>query len=187
MKYCGNCGTQLEDDMIFCTKCGAKKTPAPAAPPVNAAPYQPQAKKSKAPVIIISVAAVVAVILGICVIAYIVSGGGDDTSGGGPFGGSVNKLDFTLYNYTDIDIYSIYLSPTDGNAWGKNTLGNNVLYAWGQMNITFPYEDGSVYYWDLRVMDGYGNAVDWKCLDLRNITNLYISINEYGQAYAEWN
>lgn len=45
MKFCGNCGTQLNDDAIFCANCGAKigvvpgsantTEPAEAATPVT--------------------------------------------------------------------------------------------------------------------------------------------------------
>lgn len=39
MKFCVNCGTQLEDAAVFCTNCGAKQE-APVAAPV-AAPVDP--------------------------------------------------------------------------------------------------------------------------------------------------
>jgi hypothetical protein len=26
MKYCGNCGTELEDEAAFCTQCGSRQT-----------------------------------------------------------------------------------------------------------------------------------------------------------------
>ena len=32
MKFCNQCGAQLEDDMLFCNMCGAKQEAAPAAP-----------------------------------------------------------------------------------------------------------------------------------------------------------
>jgi hypothetical protein len=45
-KFCINCGTELEDDAVFCTNCGANnaEAPAPAAAPA------PEAPVSEAPV-----------------------------------------------------------------------------------------------------------------------------------------
>ena len=38
MKFCNQCGAQLEDDMLFCNMCGAKQEAAPAAPEAAPAP-----------------------------------------------------------------------------------------------------------------------------------------------------
>ena len=53
-KFCGNCGAQLEDSVMFCGACGAKQeAPAQQAPvqqPVQQAPVQPQAVMPQVPV-----------------------------------------------------------------------------------------------------------------------------------------
>lgn len=41
MKYCSNCGTQLQDDARFCPNCGAAT--GEAIPPVPAAPQKEEA------------------------------------------------------------------------------------------------------------------------------------------------
>lgn len=53
-KFCGNCGAQLEDSVMFCGACGAKQEAptqqAPVQQPVQQAPVQPQAVMPQVPV-----------------------------------------------------------------------------------------------------------------------------------------
>ncbi len=78
-KFCANCGTSMEDDVVFCPNCGAKDE-TPAAAPVAPAPDAAvttfdavQKKSSKTPVIIGAVAVVAVALI---VVLVMVLGGG---------------------------------------------------------------------------------------------------------------
>ena len=72
MKICNNCNATFEDNVNFCSVCGAKLEEAPAPAPVTPAPEAPAPKKSVAPVIlgfISNVASVLSVFFALCAIA----------------------------------------------------------------------------------------------------------------------
>ena len=99
MKFCENCGAQLEDNHVFCIKCGTKcedvapapqmnnappapqpQNVAPALQPVNQAYAQATPKKSKAPVIIsiCSSVAVLGIVVGILFATGVIKIGGGE-------------------------------------------------------------------------------------------------------------
>ena len=64
MKHCTNCGTQPEDEAMFCAECGQPQAAAPA-PQVTVPTEAPKKKKSPLVPIIIIVAAVLLVVGGV--------------------------------------------------------------------------------------------------------------------------
>lgn len=64
MMYCGNCGTQLNDDAIFCLSCGMRTQPE-EAPSVT--PAQKETAPNRKPILIVA-------IIVICVLIAIIAG-----------------------------------------------------------------------------------------------------------------
>jgi len=72
---------------------------------------------------------------------------------------------FYLVNYTGVDIYAVYVSPSNSSNWGGNVIGG-VLYNGYQVPIAL-YGYNS--YWDLMIEDRDGNRVYWRNIQLNNI------------------
>ena len=80
---------------------------------------------------------------------------------------SANNHVFNLVNYTGIDIYAVYISPSNTNNWGPNIL-NGVLYNGYQVPINlFSYNSS----WDLKIADVYGNQVYWRYIPLSSLSS----------------
>ncbi|TCL71685.1 hypothetical protein EDC14_1007150 [Hydrogenispora ethanolica] len=90
--------------------------------------------------------------------------------------------DFVLVNRTGVDLYGVYISPSDRDDWEENVL-HYVLEDGDSIRITFSnYREA---YWDLMVKDRYGNSVYWRGLDLSRISRVILHANA-GQIWAEY-
>ncbi|MEK7722940.1 MAG: hypothetical protein AAB336_01200 [Acidobacteriota bacterium] len=91
---------------------------------------------------------------------------------------SVNQddLDFTLVNYTGVEIEALFVSPHTTNEWEEDVLGVNTLPSGKSVLIKFPTEEDAEY-WDLRVEDDEGTYLYWRKLNLTEISvvKLYIT------------
>lgn len=86
-----------------------------------------------------------------------------------------SSLDFELVNNTGIDVFEVYVSPSDLDEWGEDIMEEDVLEDGASVRITFdPAEEAEL--WDLMVNDGQGNAVYWEGLDLNKISTFTISM-----------
>jgi hypothetical protein len=91
---------------------------------------------------------------------------------------SVNQgdLDFTLVNYTGVEIEALFVSPHTTNEWEEDVLGVDTLPSGKSVLIRFP-DNETAEYWDLRVEDDEGTYIYWRKLNLSEISvvKLYIT------------
>ena len=93
------------------------------------------------------------------------------------------ELDFTLVNKTGVDIYKVYISPSEQDDWGKDVLDIDVLEDGESVELGFDKEEEAEL-WDLRVEDEDGTAIIWERLDLTEITSCTLKIVK-GKTVAE--
>ena len=93
------------------------------------------------------------------------------------------ELDFTLVNKTGVDIYKVYISPSEQDDWGKDVLDIDVLEDGESVELEFDEEEEAEL-WDLKVEDEDGTAIIWERLDLTEITSCTLKIVE-GKPVAE--
>ena len=79
--------------------------------------------------------------------------------------------DFTLHNETGVEINSLYVSPHSSDDWEEDILGQDTLASGDSLKITFDDRDKNVH-WDLKVEDSKGNSLEWKDLNLIEISEL---------------
>ena len=75
MKFCEECGAQLEDDAVFCEECGAQIDDTPLPPPVVPQKIQ---KKSKLPILIGAIGGAVLVAVIVIVVVVVMKKGNKD-------------------------------------------------------------------------------------------------------------
>lgn len=93
------------------------------------------------------------------------------------------EQDFTLVNYTGVEIYEVYVGPASSTNWGEDILGADTLGDEEEVEIVFdPVEDAEL--WDVRVVDSDGNNIDWFAVDLTT-TSVLTLYYEDGRAWAE--
>lgn len=81
------------------------------------------------------------------------------------------QQDFILVNHTGATLYNLYISASNVNDWEEDVLGDQILESGWQKKIYFSnYENRR--YWDLKVVDAYGNEVYWRHIDLLRITKI---------------
>ncbi|MBP2650479.1 MAG: hypothetical protein H6Q74_1304 [Firmicutes bacterium] len=87
--------------------------------------------------------------------------------------------DFTLVNNTGVDLYEIYISPSNTDEWEENVLHGHVLYNGNSFFIGFSGYSNA--YWDIKIVDGNGNYVDWRDINLNNVyrVKLFWDGNQY--------
>ena len=85
--------------------------------------------------------------------------------------------DFVLYNQTGVDIYEVYVSPSNSNYWGSDVLGGDILYNGYNTRITF--NNYSQAYWDLKVKDRNGNSLYWRNINLLRYSRIYLRYDGY--------
>ena len=95
----------------------------------------------------------------------------------------VGKQDFTLHNQTGVEIHSLYVSPHSADDWEDDVLGKDTLASGDSVKITFEDRDKHVH-WDLKVVDGKGNSIEWHDLNLIEISELTLHY-EKGKAWAD--
>ncbi len=82
-----------------------------------------------------------------------------------------------LNNATGVDIYALYLSPTDTDAWGEDVLDVEVLSDGEEAQFMVLAQAGQRY-WDLRIEDSDGNAVTWTGLDITTMSDLKLILKD---------
>jgi len=92
-------------------------------------------------------------------------------------------LDFKLVNKTGVDVYAVYISPSEVNDWEEDILDVDVLEDGESVDIEFhPKETAKL--WDLMVQDEDETAIVWENLDLSKVNVLTLKIVD-GKPVAE--
>jgi hypothetical protein len=93
------------------------------------------------------------------------------------------KQDFTLVNQTGVEIHELYVSPHSADDWQEDVLGVDTLPSGESVDITFsPKERAKL--WDLKVVDGKGNSIEWESLNLLEISKVTLHYKN-GKAWAD--
>jgi len=94
------------------------------------------------------------------------------------------EQDFTLVNRTGVEIYELYVSPASADDWQEDVLTVDTLPDGEAVNIHFS-RDESADFWDIRVVDSEGAAIDWPGMKLTEISTITLSF-ENGQPVATY-
>lgn len=93
------------------------------------------------------------------------------------------KQDFTLINKTGVEIHELYVSPHSADDWQEDVLGADTLPPGQSVTIKFsPREKAKL--WDVKVVDGEGNSIEWESLNLLEISEVTLFYKN-GKAWAE--
>lgn len=93
------------------------------------------------------------------------------------------KQDFTLVNVTGVEIHELYVSPHSADDWEEDILGRDTLPSGESVDITFsPKERAKL--WDLKIVDGKGNSIEWESLNLLEISKVTLHYKN-GKAWAD--
>lgn len=84
--------------------------------------------------------------------------------------------DFTLFNRTGVDIYAVYVAPSDSEEWEENLIEGAQLMHGGDIDIVFA-PDEEVELWDIRVEDAEGNFLFWREIDLFSAFEIILEPN----------
>ena len=93
------------------------------------------------------------------------------------------KQDFVLHNETGVEIHGVYVSPVTADDWEEDVLGKDTLPNGDSVKITFDDRDKHAH-WDLKVIDGKGNSIEWHDLNLIEISELTLHYKD-GKAWAD--
>ena len=85
--------------------------------------------------------------------------------------------DFQLFNRTGVDIYALYVAPSDSEDWGDDLMEGTVLKNGGDLAIEFAPGD-EVELWDIWVEDVDGNALYWREINLMTAVEIVLEPNE---------
>jgi hypothetical protein len=93
------------------------------------------------------------------------------------------KQDFLLHNETGVEIHELYVSAHSSGDWEKDILGRDTLPAGESVKIVFEDQkkEGK---WDLKVVDGNKNSIEWDNLDLAKISEVTLHYKD-GKAWAD--
>ena len=94
------------------------------------------------------------------------------------------EQDFTLSNRTGVEIYELYVSPASVDDWQEDVLTVETLPDGEEVNISFS-RDEEADFWDIRVVDGEGDAIDWPGMKLTEISKITLSF-ENGEPVASY-
>jgi hypothetical protein len=89
---------------------------------------------------------------------------------------SAGTPDFALVNFTGQTLHAVYISPHNSTGWEENVLGRDQLFNGETVEVSFSPAEQSVN-WDLRVEDADGRHVEWKNLNLREISTIKLRLN----------
>lgn len=81
------------------------------------------------------------------------------------------KQDFTLHNETGVEIHELYISPHNSDDWEDDILGQDTLPNGESLDIHFSRKE-TAKLWDLKIVDGQGNSVEWENLNLLKISEI---------------
>jgi len=93
------------------------------------------------------------------------------------------KQDFILHNQTGVEIHEVYVSPVSADDWEEDVLGKGTLPDGESIKITFNDREKHVH-WDLKIVDGKGNSIEWHDLNLVEIEELTLHYKD-GKAWAD--
>ena len=93
------------------------------------------------------------------------------------------KQDFILHNQTGVEIHEVYVSPVSSDDWQEDVLGKDTLPDGESVKITFNDREKHVH-WDLKVVDGKGNSIEWHDLNLIEIEEVTLHYKD-GKAWAD--
>jgi hypothetical protein len=93
------------------------------------------------------------------------------------------KQDFTLVNQTGVEIHELYVSPHSADDWEEDVLGQDTLPSGDSVEITFSPKTKAKM-WDLKVVDGKGNSIEWENLNLLEISKVTLHYKN-GKAWAD--
>jgi hypothetical protein len=93
------------------------------------------------------------------------------------------KQDFVLHNETGVEIHEVYVSPVTAGDWEEDVLGKDTLPDGESVKVTFDDRDKHSH-WDLKVVDGKGNSIEWHDLNLIEISEVTLHYKE-GKAWAD--
>ena len=83
------------------------------------------------------------------------------------------KQDFTVHNDTGVEIHELYVAPHDSDDWEEDVLGKDTLADGESLDITFARKEKTKL-WDLKIVDGKGNSVEWESLNLLEISDVIL-------------
>ena len=93
------------------------------------------------------------------------------------------RQDFTVVNKTGVEIHELYVSPHSADDWQEDVLGTDTLPPGKGVAIKFsPKEKAKL--WDLKIVDGEGNSIEWESLNLLEISEVTLFYKN-GKAWAE--
>ena len=81
------------------------------------------------------------------------------------------KQDFTLHNETGVEIHGLYVAPHDSDNWEEDVLGRDTLPDGESVEITFARKEKAKL-WDIKIVDGEENSVEWESLNLLEIAEV---------------
>jgi hypothetical protein len=93
------------------------------------------------------------------------------------------KQDFTVVNKTGVEIHELYVSPHSANNWQEDVLGTDTLPPGKSVEIKFSPKEKSKL-WDLKIVDGEGNSIEWESLNLMEISEVTL-FHKNGKSWAE--
>ncbi|MBD0371973.1 MAG: hypothetical protein ICV60_14120 [Pyrinomonadaceae bacterium] len=93
------------------------------------------------------------------------------------------KQDFTLVNLTGVEIHELYVSPHSADDWEEDVLGQDTLPSGESVEITFSPKTKAKM-WDLKIVDGKGNSIEWENLNLLEISKVTLHYKN-GKAWAD--
>jgi hypothetical protein len=93
------------------------------------------------------------------------------------------KQDFTLHNDTGVEIHELYVSPHSSDEWDEDILGEDTLANGESVTIHFSRKEKAKL-WDLKVVDGKGNSIEWESLNLLEISDVTLHYKN-GKAWAD--
>jgi hypothetical protein len=93
------------------------------------------------------------------------------------------KQDFVLQNSTGVEIHELYVSPTAADDWEEDILGVDTLPTGESVKVTFDDREKNSK-WDLKVVDSKGNSIEWRELNLIEISKVTLHYKD-GKAWAD--
>lgn len=97
-----------------------------------------------------------------------------------PDGQAAAALGLSLDNSTGTAFRALYLSPSDSTGWEEDVLGGEGLPDGETVNIRFSPEEKAAI-WDLRVEAVDGHFVEWKRLNLHEISTIRLFLRLAGE------
>ena len=90
-------------------------------------------------------------------------------------------LDFKLVNNTGVDIYGVYISPSNSDDWGDDVKDVKVLKDGQTLTVTFASQSAAL--WDIMVADEDGTTLEWTEFNLMEIS--VVTLLKDGEASYE--